>query len=263
VLIGVGFSEAFTWSLVATDPHPDAIRVPEPLTAEQALLRTTLAEGLIQAARVNVDAGNHPIALFELARVYLPSGEQLPEERWRVGGVAEGGWAAARRGVEAVHAALHLDLDAWRAESPYLHPGKAARTAAGWFGELHPALLEGEWGIFELDLATLFEPVPERTEYEDVITYPAVRQDIAVVVAEDVEAGALVRAAHEAAGPDLREARVFDVYRGEQAGDGRKSVAIHLVFQSPERTLSDDDAAAIRERIVARLRDRFDAELRS
>ncbi len=262
VLVGVGFSEAVTWSLVAADPDPDAIRLPEPLTAEQAILRTTLAEGLIQAARVNVDAGNEPIALFELARVYLPSGEQLPEERWRVGGIGEGGWAAARRAVEAVYAALHLDLDAHRAENPYLHPGKAAATAAGWLGELHPALLEGEWGIFELDLATLFEPVPERIEYDDVITFPAVRQDIAVVVGEDVEAGALVAAARSAGGPELREVRVFDVYRGEQAGPGRKSVALHLVFQSPERTLSDDDAAAIRERVVARLAERFGAELR-
>jgi phenylalanyl-tRNA synthetase beta chain len=262
VLVGAGFSEAFTWSLVARDPRPDAIRIPDPLTAEQAILRTTLLEGLIEAARVNVDAGNQPIALFELARVYLPSGEQLPEERWHVGGVAEGGWAAARRGVEAVYATLHLELEARRSTAGHLHPGKAAETDAGWFGELHPALLEGEWGVFELDLASLFELVPERIEYEDVITYPAVRQDIAVVVPEDTDAGALVRAARAAGGPELREAHVFDVYRGSQAGGERKSVALHLVFQSPERTLSDDDAATVRERVVAALAEEFGAELR-
>jgi phenylalanyl-tRNA synthetase beta chain len=262
VLVGAGFSEAFTWSLVATDPDPGAIRIPDPLSAEQAILRTTLLEGLIQAARVNVDAGNQPIALFELARVYLPSGGQLPEERWHVAGIAAGGWPAARSAVEALYEALHLELHVRRAAAAQLHPGKAAETDAGWFGELHPALLDGEWGSFELDLETLFAPVPERIEYDDVITYPAVRQDIAVVVPEDVEAGALVGAAREAGGADLREVRVFDVYRGAQAGDERKSVALHLVFQSPERTLSDDDAAAIRERVVAALAERFDAELR-
>ena len=78
-----------------------------------------------------------------------------------------------------------------------------------------------------------------------MITYPANRQDIAVVVAEDVEAGAIVAAAHEAGGAELREARVFDVYRGDQVGDGRKSVALHLVFQAPDRTLTDDDVAAL------------------
>src|SRR5581483_8392507 len=171
VLVGVGYAEAFTWSLVASDPHPEAIRLPEPLAAEQALLRTTLLHGLVEAARVNADAGNHPIALFEVARVYLPSGGRLPEERWHVAGIAEGGWAAARGAVEALHAALHLELRVRRASRPELHPGKAAETDAGWLGELHPALLEGEWGVFELDLATLFAPVPERIEYEDVITY--------------------------------------------------------------------------------------------
>jgi phenylalanyl-tRNA synthetase beta chain len=143
-----------------------------------------------------------------------------------------------------------------------LHTGKTARTDAGWLGELHPALLEGEWGAFELDLATLFGPVPERVVYRDVITYPAVLQDIAVAVGEQVEAGALLDAVRGAAGPELADARVFDIYRGEQVGEGRKSVAIHLTFQSPERTLTDDEAAALRARIVSALAERFGAELR-
>ena len=70
-------------------------------------------------------------------------------------------------------------------------------------------------------------------------------------------------AAREAAGPELMEIRVFDVYRGEQVGPGKKSVAFSVVFQSPERTLSDDDAAALRGRIVTALRERFGAELRA
>ena len=144
-----------------------------------------------------------------------------------------------------------------------LHPGKAAQTDAGWLGELHPALIEGTWGAFELDLETLFAAVPERVVYEDVLTYPAALQDIAVAVDEDVEVGALVDAAREAAGELLREARVFDVYRGDQVGAGRKSVAIHLAFQSPERTLTEDEATTLRDRIVAALAERFGAELRS
>ena len=90
--------------------------------------------------------------------------------------------------------------------------------------------------------------------YEDVITYPAVRQDIAVAVPEDVAAGDLVAAAREAAGPELREIRVFDVYRGEQVGEGRKSVAFSVAFQSPERTLSDEDATQLRDRDRRRAR---------
>ncbi len=105
--------------------------------------------------------------------------------------------------------------------------------------------------------------MPERVLYEDVITYPALKQDLAFVVAEDVAAGDLVAAAREAVGPELRSMRVFDVYRGEQAGPGRKSIAFRVEFQSPERTLTDEDAAAMRERIVAALAERFGASLRA
>ena len=155
-----------------------------------------------------------------------------------------------------------MPLGVERTQEPFLHPGKAGRTDAGWLGELHPARLEGSWGVFELDLGTLLASVRPVPTYEDVITFPPVREDIAVVVAEDVPAGSLVEAAHEAAGAELREARVFDVYRGEQVGEGRKSIALALVFQSPERTLSDEDAAGLRGRIVSLLAERFGAELR-
>ena len=263
VLVGAGLSEAYTWSLASSDPSPDAIRLPDPMTSDQAILRTTLLPGLVAAARTALDTGASGIGLFEIARVYLPSGEQLPNERWRLGGIVEGGYAAAKGVLEALYRALHIEVRVRRGSHALLHPGKTAETEAGVLGELHPKLLEGAWGAFELDLEALFEPVPERVVYEDVITYPAVQQDIAVAVDEDVEVGALVDAAREAAGPVLREARVFDVYRGAQVGEGRKSVAIHLSFQSPERTLTDEDAAELRKEIVAAFTERFGAELRA
>jgi len=263
VLAGAGFSEAYTWSLVARDPDPNALRLPDPMSGDQAVLRTTLLDGLVAAARVNVDAGNTPIALFELARVYLPTGGRLPDEPWRVAGIVEGGFFAAKAAVEVLHDALHLDLRVRRTLRPFLHPGKAAETDAGWLGELHPALLEGAWGVFELDLATLTAPVPDRILYDDVITFPALNQDVAVVVDEEVEAAALVDVVLESGAPEVRRARVFDVYRGEQVGEGKKSVAIHLAFQAPDRTLSDEDAAAVRDRIVAALSSRFGATLRA
>jgi phenylalanyl-tRNA synthetase beta chain len=263
VLVGAGLSEAYTWSLAGSDPDPSAVRLPDPMTSDQAILRTTLVPGLVEAARTGMDAGATDIALFEIARVYLPSGEALPDERWRAAGIVSGGYDVVKGIVEVLYAALQLDLRVARDRNSLLHPGKAAATDAGWLGELHPTLLEGVWGAFELDLAVLFAPVPERIVYEDVLTFPAVFQDVAVAVGEDVEVGALVDAAREAAGPLLREARVFDVYRGEQVGAGRKSVALHLAFQSSERTLTDAEAAEARSRIVDALAKRFDAELRA
>jgi phenylalanyl-tRNA synthetase beta chain len=261
-LVGAGLSEAYTWSLVGSDPDPAAIRLPSPMTSDQAILRTTIVPGLVDAARIGFDAGEERVALFEIARVYLPSGEQLPDERWRVAGVVAGGYEVVKGVLETLYGALALDLRVRRGEHALLHPGKAAVTDAGWLGELHPTLLDGRWGAFELDLATLFETVPDRIVYEDVLTFPATLQDVALVVGEDVEVGALVDAAHEAAGPILRTARVFDVYRSDQLGGDRKSVAIHLAFQSPERTLTEEEATRVRDRIVAALAERFGAELR-
>src|SRR5439155_25050195 len=179
----------------------------------------------VESAQRNVDGGAEDVALFEIARVYVPSGETLPDEPWRVGAMASGGFDRVKGALETLHDALKVALRVEPAAQPFLHPGKAARLDSGWVGELHPALLEGRWGVFELDLAALFASVPDVVRYEDVITYPPVRQDLAFVVDEDVSAGELVAAAREAAGPDLREMRPFDVYRGEQVGQGKKSLA--------------------------------------
>jgi phenylalanyl-tRNA synthetase beta chain len=258
ILVGAGLSEAYTPALVRDGP----LRLINPMNQNQAALRTTLLDGLVEAAQRNLDVGNDEIALFEIARVYLPAGGDLPDERLRVGGILQGDLFRVKGVLETLYAALRVDLEVERTQEPFLHPGKAARTQAGWLGELHPALLAGTWGAFELDLETLFAAVRPVPLYDDVVTYPPVKQDLAVAVAEDVPAGELIAVAHEAAGDALREARVFDVYHGEQVGEGRKSVALSLVFQSAERTLSDEDAAALRARIVDALAQRFAAELR-
>jgi phenylalanyl-tRNA synthetase beta chain len=261
-LAGFGFAEAYTWSLLPDDPTPGAIRLPEPLSTEQAVLRTSLTDGLIASAERNVAAGNDDIALFELAHVYLPSGGELPDERWHVAGIVDGGFARAKGVVEGLYAALHVSVSYERADD-LRFSGPGARTAEGWVMELADDRLPGAWGLFELDVDALIARVPALVTYEDVITYPAVKQDLAFAVEESVTAAELVTAAHTAAGPELREMEAFDVYRGEQAGEGRKSIAFRLSFQSAERTLSDEDAAALRERIVAALAAQFDAELRA
>ncbi len=258
-LAGLGFAEIYTPSLRPDDET--AWKLPEPISVELTALRTSLIPSLVEAARRNIDAGARNIALFEIARVYLP-GSELPNERPRVAGIAEGGFLHVKGIVETLYAALKAEPSFERTTSPQLHPGKAAKTPAGVLGELHPRELDGEWGAFELDLGELFSASHEPVTYRDVITYPAIRQDIAVAVAEDVPAGALVAAAREAAGEELREIRVFDVYRGDQVGEGRKSVAFSVAYQSAERTLAEEDATRLRTKIVKLLAERFGAEQR-
>ncbi|MGH2971629.1 MAG: phenylalanine--tRNA ligase subunit beta, partial [Gaiellaceae bacterium] len=262
VLAGCGLSEAYTPSLVAEDPDPDALRLPLPLSSDQSVLRTTLLPSLVAAAERNRSVGNEDVALFEIARVYLPTGGQLPDEHWRIAGVVEGAYAGAKGVVDALLAALKIEPEIERGSHPVLHPGKTAKLPQGWIGEVHPAVASG-WSAFELDLAALAAAMPERLLYEDVITFPSVLQDLAFIVDEDVPAATLAAAMREAAGPELREVKVFDEYRGEQTGAGKRSLAFRVAFGSPERTLTDEDAAAIRARVVDALRERFGAELRA
>jgi len=252
ILVGAGWSEAYTWTLVPDDGSADAVKLPEPLSGEQAVLRTDLRLGLEESARRNANAGNEGIALYEVARVYHPSGEQLPEECWHVAGITEGGFARAKGAIEALYEVLRVEPSFERAS------GRAARTAEGVVEEL-----DAGWGYFELDLDALLDRASDLGVYEDVITFPALKQDLAFIVDEGVAAGDLIAAAREAAGPELRDLRVFDVYRGEQVGPGKKSIALAAAFQSPERTLSDEDAAAIRGRIVQTLAEQYGAELRA
>ena len=176
------------------------VQLQEPLSSEQAVLRTSLVEGLLASARRNVDAGNDDIALFEQAHVYLPTGEQLPEERWRSGGSRKAGSRSRRATVEGLYAALGIEPSSEPADD-LPGAGRGARTDEGWVASLREPELPGEWGAFELDVDALAGPVPELIVYEDVITYPPVRQDLAFVVPDEVTAGELVAAAHEAAGP--------------------------------------------------------------
>jgi phenylalanyl-tRNA synthetase beta chain len=261
-LVGFGYSEAYTWSLLPEDPTEGAVRLQEPLSSEQAVLRTSLVEGMLASARRNVDAGNDAIALFELAHVYLPTGEQLPDERWHIGGITDSGLSYAKGTVEGLYEALGLEA-VFEAADDLPVPGRGARTPEGWVASVRDPDLTGDWGAFELDVDALAERIPEVIVYEDVITYPPVRQDLAFTVGEDVTAGELVSAAGEAAGPALREMRAFDVYRGDQIGSGRKSIAFSVAFQAPDRTLTDDDAAELRKRIVDALAERFGAQLRA
>nr|MBA3739269.1 hypothetical protein [Actinomycetota bacterium] len=200
------------------------------------------------------------VALFEIARVYLPDGGELPREEQHVAGIVEGGFPRAKGAVETILGSVQLQGSYRRGSHDLLHPGKTAVTDHGVVGELRPGILEGSWGAFELDLGSI--ELSDHLRYEDLITFPPIKQDLAFSVPDDVLVGDLAEAAH-AAVPELRKMVPFDVYRGEQVGDGRKSIAFRVEFRSPERTLTDEEAAAQRDKIVNVLKLEFGAELRS
>ena len=123
VLVGAGYAEVYTPTFVADGD----LRLPEPLSAEAAALRSVLYASLLEPARRNADAGEEDVALFEVARVYRDVGAELPEEKWHVAGIADGGFAEAKWAVEQIYSALGAEPAYERATAPHLHPGRRRR----------------------------------------------------------------------------------------------------------------------------------------
>jgi phenylalanyl-tRNA synthetase beta chain len=163
--------------------------------------------------------------------------------------------------LEAVTSHLGAPLELEPATEPFLHPTRAAAVevggqAVGWLGEIHPRVAAA-WDLpaavgFEVDLAPLVAEADFGGEaYEDVTTFPALYQDLAVVVPEDLSADAVRATVLEAGGDLLRSAAIFDLFHGEQVGEGRKSIALRLEFRAPDRTLTDEEVTPIRVLIEA------------
>jgi phenylalanyl-tRNA synthetase beta chain len=296
-----GLSEAKTNSFIPPSaierlglPQGDrrlrVLHVANPLSEDQSAMRTTLLPGLLEVARHNFAHGAGGVRLFETGRVFFSNGvERQPDEHVHLGIVLAGvqqpkTWRSEERDADfyvakgllvALLDALRVDWRLADGGPSFLHAGRAAQVLAGghevgWVGELHPLTARG-FGLDELahapvavelclDLTT--EAGGRTHPYEDLITYPAVRQDIAVVVDEAVEAQTVVDIVRSAGGPDLRAVRVFDLYRGEQLDEGKKSLALALEFRAKDRTLTDAEAAERREDIKQALARQIDGSLR-
>ena len=142
-----------------------------------------------------------------------------------------------------------------------------AGASAGWLGELHPRVA-ARWDLddavagFELDLGVVAAAADAVPAYADLTSFPSVRQDLAVTVGDDVPAARVLEITRKAGGALLARAEVFDVYRGAQVGEGRASLALRLEFRAGDRTLTDEDVAQRREKIVAALSGELGGELR-
>jgi phenylalanyl-tRNA synthetase beta chain len=170
--------------------------------------------------------------------------------------------------------AMHIDSVQLRpAEHPAFHPGKCAEVLAGdrrlgVLGEVHPhvrsrfELGDSPVSAAELDLQSVLEAAPERVAIVPVPAFPPVLEDLAFMVGEEVPAGEVESQLRAAGGPLLSQVRLFDVFRGEQIGEGRKSLAYSLVYQARDRTLTDEEIAELRSAIVARLENALGAKLR-
>jgi phenylalanyl-tRNA synthetase beta chain len=254
------------------DPRRRHVVIENPMSEDQSVLRTTLLGSLLDVARHNAARGQGGGAgFFESGAVYLATGDTLPHEHRALGALVAGDVFAAKAYVEALLRALRVDGSFAARAQPFLHPGRSAAVSAGgaevgWVGDVHP-LVAREWDLrdvaaFELDLDAVVAEAAAIPVYDDLTSFPELREDIAIVVDADVPAARVLDVVRDAGGDLLARAEVFDVYRGEQVAAGRTSLAIALTFRASDRTLTDADVAPLRERIVARLAGELGGELR-
>jgi phenylalanyl-tRNA synthetase beta chain len=282
VLADHGLLEIVGWSfeapardeqlrLPAEDRRTRHVVIENPMSEDQSVLRTTLLGSLLDVARHNAARGQGVPGFFESGAVYLATGEKLPHEHRALAALVPGDIFAAKAYLEAVLDALRVDVSFAAGPQPFLHPGRSAVVSAGgaevgWVGDVHP-LVAGEWDLdaiaaFEIDLDAVIEQAGAIPVYEDLTSFPELREDIAVVVDAAVPAATVLDVVRAAGGKLLARAEVFDVYSGEQVAAGRTSLAIALTFRARDRTLTDADVVPVREKIVARLAKELGGELR-
>lgn len=271
-------------------PLRKAVPIMNPLSDEYPLVRTTLLSSIFDNLARNLARKNDDVALFEVGSVFFPKAlpvTELPDEVVKIAGAITGrrnaqGWNQANdmvdfydaKGIiEELLANLHVTRYTVEAGTHYaMHPGKTAlfkkgRDVIATVGEVHPAVLSA-YGItkpvyiFELDATTVMKYMAKDLKYKALPKYPATSRDLAMLVDVDVNAADIEKAMTKAAGQNLTQITLFDVYTGKQVEEGKKSLAFSLTFQSNDKTLTDAEIDPAIEKIVAKLQKDFNANLR-
>jgi phenylalanyl-tRNA synthetase beta chain len=271
-------------------PLRKAVPIMNPLSDEYPLVRTTLLSSIFDNLARNLARKNDDVALFEVGSVFFPKAlpvTELPDEVVKIAGAITGrrnaqGWNQtndmvdfydAKGIIEELFANLRVTRYTVEAGTHYaMHPGKTAlfkkgRDVIATVGEVHPAVLSA-YGItkpvyiFELDATTVMKYMAKDLKYKALPKYPATSRDLAMLVDVDVNAADIEKAMTKAAGQNLTQITLFDVYTGKQVEEGKKSLAFSLTFQSNDKTLTDAEIDPAIEKIVAKLQKDFNANLR-
>ncbi|WP_287793199.1 phenylalanine--tRNA ligase subunit beta [Megamonas sp.] len=271
-------------------PLRKAVPIMNPLSDEYPLVRTTLLSSIFDNLARNLARKNDDVALFEVGSVFFPKAlpvTELPDEVVKIAGAITGrrnaqGWNQtndmvdfydAKGIIEELLANLRVTRYTVEAGTHYaMHPGKTAlfkkgRDVIATVGEVHPAVLSA-YGItkpvyiFELDATTVMKYMAKDLKYKALPKYPATSRDLAMLVDVDVNAADIEKAMTKAAGQNLTQITLFDVYTGKQVEKGKKSLAFSLTFQSNDKTLTDAEIDPAIEKIVAKLQKDFNANLR-
>ncbi len=293
-LTGLGMCEAETFSFIspkfydkirmaADDPRRNSVVITNPLGEDTSIMRTTAIPSMLKILENNAAVKNRDTKLFELGNVYLPGEkDKLPDEQRRVvigfyqndekNGSA---FFAMKSYVEAVLAALRVKDAAYApctAENAF-HPGRCAvvtvgETQVGIFGQIHPLTIanyniDAVTCVAELDFEALFAVRDATPEFTQPPKYPALERDFSFVCDEEQTVGVLESCMKRAGGALVESVRLFDIYRGPQIGEGKKSVSFSVMLRAADRTLTDEEADGAVKKILKKLESDCGAYLRS
>lgn len=288
-LLAQGLYEVATYSFIspkyydkinlpANSPLRACVTIQNPLGEDTSVMRTTTVPSMLEVLARNYNNRNKAAALYEIGTVYLPQeGRELPDERPVITLGLYGGaydFFTLKGIVETLLRAAGVDGCEYEAntDDAAFHPGRCARVliggkCAGMIGEVHPAVCENyQIGtrayIAYLDETVLFENVAPERGYSPLPRFPAATRDLALICDDALPVAALEKAIRSAVGSTLEELTLFDVYRGAQVADGKKSVAYSLTMRAADRTLTDEESDAAVKRALKALRT-IGAELRS
>ncbi len=289
ILHGMGYMEIMNFSflsigqieklnLSADDPRMDPLKVRNPLGEDSSVMRPTLSPDMLKTLSYNMNHSTPSVRLYEIAAVYDKhnvTSEGLPTETPTLCMGAYGDemdFYAMRGAAEAVLLSRGVAYTVEPAAEPYLHPGRSAvlkdgDTVYATLGEVHPAVrdafdMPSRAVIAEIDLALLQKASVPLGQLTPLPRFPSVTRDLALVMEESVAVGPLMAAIRKAGGNLLEDARMFDVYRSEQLGKSKKSVAFSLIFRAPDRTLTEPDIVKAMEKIQRSCAYQFGAVLR-
>ena len=284
----LGYSEIITYSFVSPAifdqirlPKDSALRntlkIQNPLGEDTSIMRTTALPSMLDILSRNSAYHNKAAKLYELAKIYLPQETGLPAEpKILVLGTYGAGetFFTLKGELEAIFTGLRIQKATYTAvaNNPSYHPGRCAKVTisgvdVGYLGQIHPLVaanygMDAEVYCAEIDFDKLFAlQLPEPT-YTPLPKYPAVTRDIAIVCDEATTVGQAQDVITKAGGKLLRSVRLFDIYRGANLGDGKKSLAFSLTLRADDRTLTDDDSEGTISKILAALKDSLGATLR-
>ena len=283
-----GFDEVITYSfyspagwdmirLPQDSPLRDAIRILNPLGEDTSCMRTTMLPSMLEVLARNWNYRNKNVRLYDFGRIYKKRADGLADEpkQLTLGAYGEDmDFYAMKGAVEAILEALRIEGAEYRAvtDDPSYHPGRCAELSVkgrrlGVFGQVHP-LVAKNYGVAdelytaELDFGALFASRVTEVYYTPLPRFPSVNRDIAVVCDDALTAGELISCIREAGGEYLKGCEVFDVYRGANIPEGKKSVAFSLTLRSDDQTLTDAHADEAVQAVLAALHAKFGAVIR-